>query len=365
MTRDDDNHPEDNDLNDFATDPFNRRTEEQQGLEGFGERFADEFDDAYDEPERDTPYAPAYREEEEDMDSYRERPFENQDMAAEDEAGEQDNGLYDNLTDNDAEDHATPATEPWNTQQFAATSEDPWTDDPDYVDDTDESDPDFNQRLPMGLLLVAVIAVVLLIAGGYGVMQQRAESKEEIRQLHAALATAASDEDIEKVRTEATALQSENAELQDLVYDLQIENRKLTDLVAGLEAQIEAANTKPARPAAAPVEKKTARAAAQPAPVAKTPSADKPATSTPAAGTPAATHWFVNFGSYGQQSVADSWRDKLEPSAGEVITAASERDGRTFYRVRVVNLPDKETANTVARALEKQYGLQRLWVGQQ
>ena len=54
----------------------------------------------------------------------------------------------------------------------------------------------------MALLIVAVVAVILLVAGGYGVMQERAESNDEIRQLRAALATAASSEDIDKARAE-------------------------------------------------------------------------------------------------------------------------------------------------------------------
>ena len=111
----------------------------------------------------------------------------------------------------------------------------------------------------------------------------------------------------------------------------------------------------PAEPAVKPV------AAVTPKPVAPAPAAPQPATA--AAGGIGDNPWFVNFGSYSQRSAADSWAAKLQPQVGTVVVTGAEKDGRTFYRVRVVELPDKQAAEKVARALESEYGLSKLWVG--
>ena len=137
-------------------------------------------------------------------------------------------------------------------------------------------------------------------------------------------------------------------------------------MAAGLEAQVEAVNADDA--SATPPPAPAATTTPAPAPAAAPPATparaaeDKPPQPASAATT---GDWFVNFGSYGQRAAAQAWQSRLQPAAGEVITAAGEREGRTFYRVRVVNLPDKATAEKVARALEAEYGLSRLWVGQQ
>ena len=152
---------------------------------------------------------------------------------------------------------------------------------------------------------------------------------------------------------------------------LERENRTLQATVSGLEKQLQAQQAAlseksakpvakpPPKPAPKPAPKPVQRSAApNPAPApAPTPTA-KP-TSTVSAGS-----WFVNFGSYGQQATAQGWADRLQPGAGEVVVTTGEKDGRTFYRVRVINLSSREQADATARALEQRYGLSRLWVGQ-
>jgi cell division septation protein DedD len=86
---------------------------------------------------------------------------------------------------------------------------------------------------------------------------------------------------------------------------------------------------------------------------------------SPTPSTPTASgNWFVNFGSYGQEDIARRWAGRLQPDAGRVIVTTGDKDGRTFYRVRVVGLASQEAANATARALERKYGLDRLWVGE-
>ena len=48
-----------------------------------------------------------------------------------------------------------------------------------------------------------------------------------------------------------------------------------------------------------------------------------------------------------------------------MIIAPSVKDGKTFYRVRVIELTSRESADKLARSLEQEYGLPKLWVGKQ
>ena len=108
------------------------------------------------------------------------------------------------------------------------------------------------------------------------------------------------------------------------------------------------AKTAPARPAAAP--------AAAPRTAQKAPGA--------AAAIPtAAGDWFVNFSSYKLRGPAESWAKKLKPSAGKVIVTPFDKDGGTFYRVRVVGLADRAQATKVAEQLRSDHDMPPLWVG--
>ena len=201
--------------------------------------------------------------------------------------------------------------------------EEEW-DDMDEDEDYEEEDRELN--ISLGMIIVAVLALVLLGAGGYGVIEQRAAMQEEIRQLQANLATSA-----------------RNVELQEQFTELLRENSNLQAIVSGLEKQLTAQQE---------VLKKTA---ATPEP--------KPVPAPPVNSSAVASGWFVNFSSYSQRSTADGWLKKLQPSSGKVIVATGQIGGKTVYRVRVVELPDRSTAEFIARTLEKEYGLPKLWVG--
>ena len=59
------------------------------------------------------------------------------------------------------------------------------------------------------------------------------------------------------------------------------------------------------------------------------------------------------------------WVGKLQPSAGRAVVSTASRDGRTFYRVRVIDLPDRAAADRVARELATRHALPKLWVGKE
>ncbi len=231
-----------------------------------------------------------------------------------------------------------------------------------WYDDPAESGSEPTLPLPLGLILTGIAALILLGAGGYGVMQQRAELKEEIRQLRAELSTAASLDEVAAVRTQNDALLADNADLRQNLTSLERENRILGNTAATLEEQLAAlqvngggkAPPRPAEPEARPEPKPEPVAAAKPAEPAPTKPEPTPASAGP---------WFVNFAAYGQEAAARSRADQLKPSQGQVTVSTVESGGRTLYRVRVVGLASESAAQDVARQLEQRYGLSKLWVG--
>ena len=197
--------------------------------------------------------------------------------------------------------------------------------------------------------------MLLLAAGGYGVSQQRSATQEEIRHLQAELATAGNPADLTASRLALQGTQQRNTELLAAVDSLTLENRRLSDTVAGLESQLQVQQAAAAKKAAAPV---------APKPVAAKPAA-KPATTKPSAATSGTDSWFVNFSSYGQRAAAESWAAKLQPKAGKVVVTTGNKGSTIFYRVRVIELYSQESAQGIARQLENEYGLSKLWVGKQ
>ncbi len=209
---------------------------------------------------------------------------------------------------------------------------------------------DGSQPWPVGLIIVAAFALLLLGAGGYGVMQQRAGMHEEIRMLQAAVATSASPEEVQASRETQRVLTKRNEELSTTVESLQKEILSLQEAAGKFESQLSEAQS--AAKAKAPSTPKIVKQA--PPPVKK-----------PVAAVPVTGNWFVNFGSYQSETTAGSWAARLKTSSGRVVVSTGERDGDTFYRVRVVELAGRGQAEKIARALEQEYDLSKLWIGEQ
>jgi len=364
--------------------------------------FDEEEEGSYEEPDRDTDYASSYHEENLEEDDFDDSLLDEQGDSIADgesdwqevqpahswdepdeETGDDNDELWDQPLpaaipqDNDREASLNEAPDaPTSRHPVIADDEDSeldevedWDDDELYEDDEDSS----LQRLPLGLIAVAIVALLLLAAGGYGVIQQRSATQVEIRALQAALATAANPAEVTAGRDALRDVQARNAELTAAVETLSLENRRLTDTVAGLESQLEVQQLAATRETDTPPAPEPAQPAAEPVePVTAIPATPQPAAPQPAAPQPAAPRadngtgenpWFVNFGSYSQRSAADSWAAKLQPKVGKVVVNSAEKEGRTFYRVRVVELPNRQAAEKIARALESEYGLSKLWVG--
>lgn len=329
-------------------------------------RLEELHEDGYEEPDRDTDFASGYRDDSVDDEAEYDEAFSEDDdreryIDGRSDAGDEPEQSLDDDSDNWLEQEGEP-----------------------------DDQHDDEQRWPMRLILVAIVAVALLAAGGYGVLQQRAATQAELNELRATLAVAAKPEDAGASRSALESLQQSYNKLSAQAEALTLENRRLTDTVAGLEAQLGAVQSVPAKPVVAqgePIkgdsvtaqgtrtpdkpEPKPAPAAMPvtpaseavtqppPAPAAAPAEAKKRAASSPSG------PWFVNFGTYATRNMADTWANRVQPIAGEVIVAPNEKDGRTLYRVRVIGLSDRESAQQVARKLETDLRVPPLWVGRE
>lgn len=251
---------------------------------------------------------------------------------------------------------ASPAVEHYEDDEFDEDQlEDDW-------EDSYEQDRRGNQlshlaaTWPLGLIAVAAMALLLLAAGGYGVMKQRSAMEQEIRDLQAQLALAGNPAEVSAARATLATLQTDNRELRASLATLRDENRQLGDTLAGLEQQLLAQREATAR---TPEQPQPARAAEAEA---AAPTPEKPAAAAAGADT---AGWFVNFGSYRERPLAQQWADRLKPGAGNVVVSKVDVNGSTLYRVRVVGLPSEQKAQSVAQALARKHELPSLWVGRQ
>ena len=73
--------------------------------------------------------------------------------------------------------------------------------------------------------------------------------------------------------------------------------------------------------------------------------------------------WFVNFSTYRNRSTSENWVIKLSLLAGKAVIAPANRDGKIFYRVRIVGLGDRAQAEKVAGQLQSAHNMPPLWVG--
>ena len=164
MARDDDNHS--NSDNRFARNSDNSRPGAGQRQEPTLSRF--DADDDFEEPDRDADYASGYHAGDAD----------DVDDSLDDYADDRDSNLFPHEYSDNSDDSEEDGPD--------EGEQDAWDEDDEYTEDNAPR----AQGWPLSLIAVAVVALVLLAAGGYGVMQQRAAMEDELRQLRAELATA-------------------------------------------------------------------------------------------------------------------------------------------------------------------------------
>ena len=252
------------------------------------------------------------------------------------------------------------------SDQPSAAESDDWLESGEHYNGAQKSRP---QAWPLGLTAVAVVALMLLVAGGYGVMQERAAIEKELGELREILTTVANSEDASVSQRALQTLQQSYDKLSKETELLIRENRKLTDAAVALEARLEASkralatNSKVADAPGAtekkpPAPSKTEASKPKPAALTLPPPAVKSTVTAPS------STWFVNVSSFSTRANAEQWAAKVQPITPNVIVSAIKRDGKTYYRVRVTGLATKSAAAEMARKLEAGLGLDSsLWVG--
>jgi cell division protein FtsN len=350
MTIDNDDHSESgNDPSpQSGTDPRGDNERREPRFGRFDERDMDE----YEEPDRDTDYSSGYgiedvAEEVEIDDSFSEK-----------EEGD--------LLPPESEDPPTPLPPVGSEPDLSVIEDtDDWLEDEESVEEDENDGPSW----PPGLIAVAAVALVLLAAGIYGVMQERAATQEELRELRATLATSGNPEEVRTNRESLREMQQSYDTLAAETGALSLENRRLTETVAGLEAKLRAQQGAQKEEAPAnqvtPASNKETTSPPPPEqpPVAAVPIASKPTVKKPISPV-SSGQWFVNVASYSSRATAESRASGLRPIAGKVVVVPGTKDNKTYYRVRVVGLTGKGSANEVARKLEAELRVFRLWVGQ-
>jgi cell division septation protein DedD len=222
----------------------------------------------------------------------------------------------------------------------------------DNVDEPWEEDDysnEYSESLPVGLIIAAVIALLLLAAGGYGVIAQRTAMQDEIRQLQATLATTTSNTEVASSRQAQRSLEVRNQDLQVQLKHLQGENQRLRQSLAA--------------PAPTPKIEVVDPPVAAPAPPKPAPKKSSPKKAAVAEPVTASSGWFVNFGSYTQEATANSWASKLTTEKGKIAVVTGKKGNTLYFRVRIINLPSREIAEKIARELEQTHNLPRLWIG--
>jgi cell division septation protein DedD len=321
---------------------------------GFG-NFQDTTLEEYEEPERDNDYFSGYNNDEG-------LEEENEDLLPSwegEQPGEQ-----------------TAAPEPVEEDERAEEGE---PEEPaEWLDEEEYFEPEGGEpAMPLRLIAVAAVALLLLVVGAYGVLQERAGMQEELTELRASLGTGVKESDVREARDAVRELQQSYDALAAEASALSQENLELKEIIAALEgaqagtgAEKQAPVTKEqtASAPAAPPPAATRKEPPPPAPAPQPVAAKKPAPTQPKTQATASAPtgpWFVNFSSYSSRATAQSWAAKLSPVQGEVVVVPGTKDNRTYYRVRVVGLSDKRVAEVVARQLEAELNVSRLWVGQE
>ena len=195
--------------------------------------------------------------------------------------------------------------------------------------------------------LAVAIALALLAAGGYGVVQQRTALQAKITDLQARLAVLPSAREADALRRQQRELRTANEVLSAELRALDARNAALEQQLARLEAELGAA-------------RRDAQAGGE-APVAAGAAAAQTAAAPAGSSTPGP--WFVNFGSYTRRDMAERWAQTIAGDAGDVAVESATGAGATLFRVRVNGFADRATAERVAANLETEYQLPRLWVG--
>jgi cell division septation protein DedD len=227
-------------------------------------------------------------------------------------------------------------------------------DEPD--DEDDLVDSEMVESRPLWPTAVGLIAIVLLAIGGWGLYEERSTLQARIVELENSQAKARASATIDPAAL--SALETDNAalklQLEGLYRDYEVAMAEIT----ALQALAESAATADDSDNSDMTDYEEAEADADGSMAEDASDAAQISPATPG-------DWFVNIGAYSTPASAENWLARLESAGYNAVTQQVViDDGRVLHRVRVVGFGSKAAAQTVARALESEFGVTELWVGQ-
>ena len=225
-------------------------------------------------------------------------------------------------------------------------------DDPD--DEDDLSDSDMAESRPMWPTAVGLVAILLLAIGGWGLYEERSTLQTRIVDLENSQARARASATIDPATL--SALETDNAalklQLEGLYRDYEIAMAEITALQELAESAETAAKSDSLDMAA--YQETDADG-----------SVFEEASGAPQISPGAQGDWFVNIGAYSTPASARNWLAKLESAGYNAVTQQVVMDdGRVLHRVRILGFGDESAAQAAALALESEFGVSQLWIGQ-
>lgn len=225
-------------------------------------------------------------------------------------------------------------------------------DEPD--DEDDLVDSEMVESRPLWPTAVGLIAIVLLAIGGWGLYEERSTLQARIVELENSQAKARASATIDPAAL--SALETDNAalklQLEGLYRDYEVAMAEITALQALAESAATADNSDNSD--MTDYEEADADG-----------SMAEDASGAPEVSPATPGDWFVNIGAYSTPASAENWLARLESAGYNAVTQQVViDDGRVLHRVRVVGFGSKAAAQTVAQALESEFGVTELWVGQ-
>ena len=249
-------------------------------------------------------------------------------------------------------DESDDSDDPEDSDELEDQDDSDLNDEPD--DEDDLGDSDMTESRPLWPTAVGLIAIVLLAIGGWGLYEERSTLQARIVELENNQAKARASATIDPAAL--SALETDNAalklQLEGLYRDYEVAMAEITALQALAESAATADNSDNSD--MTDYEEADADG-----------SMAEDASGAPEVSPATPGDWFVNIGAYSTPASAENWLARLESAGYNAVTQQVViDDGRVLHRVRVVGFGSKAAAQTVAQALESEFGVTELWVGQ-
>jgi len=65
------------------------------------------------------------------------------------------------------------------------------------------------------------------------------------------------------------------------------------------------------------------------------------------------------------EETANKWASRLQVDEGRLVVVSGNKGNTRYYRVRIIDLPNRAIAEKIAHELEQTHKLSGLWIGKQ